>query len=90
MATTMHWLPKAAAPCLTSFGLLTAAVFTPTLSAPAFNIRRTSSTERIPPPTVSGIKTCSDTRWTTSTIVSLESELAVMSRKTNSSPPSRA
>ena len=80
----------AAAPWLTSFGSLTAAVFTPTLSAPAFNIRRTSSTDRMPPPTVSGINTCSDTRRTTSTMVSRESELAVMSRKTSSSPPSRS
>ena len=44
----------------------TAAVLTPTLSAPARNRRSTSSTVRTPPPTVSGMKTCSAVRRTTS------------------------
>ena len=37
----------------------TAAVFIDTLSAPALSRRRTSSTLRTPPPTVSGMNTCS-------------------------------
>ena len=44
----------------------TAAVFTPTLSAPARSSASTSATERTPPPTVSGMKTCSAVRRTTS------------------------
>jgi hypothetical protein len=36
-----------------------AALLTPILSAPAACSRETSSTERTPPPTVSGMKTCS-------------------------------
>jgi hypothetical protein len=43
-----------------------AAVFTPTLSAPARSSRSTSSAERTPPPTVSGTNTCSAVRRTTS------------------------
>jgi hypothetical protein len=43
----------------TRSGLLTAAVFMLTLSAPALSRRRTSATLRTPPPTVSGMKTCS-------------------------------
>ena len=42
------------------------AVWMLTLSAPARSRRRASSTERIPPPTVSGMKTCSAVRRTTS------------------------
>ena len=62
-----------------------AAVFTDTLSAPACSMRRISSTLRIPPPTVSGIKHCAAVRCTTSTMVARWSLLAVMSRNTNSS-----
>jgi hypothetical protein len=40
----------------------------------------------MPPPTVSGKKTCSAVLATTSTMVSRPSEEAVMSRKTSSSP----
>ena len=43
---------------------------------------------RTPPPTVSGMKTCSAVRRTTSYVVSRLPLLAVMSRKTSSSAPS--
>ena len=48
-----------------------------------------SSTVRIPPPTVSGMNTCSAVRRTTSSMMSRPSWLAVMSRNTSSSAPSR-
>jgi len=57
-------------------------------SAPALSNRSTSSTERTPPPTVNGMKTCSAVRRTTSYMVSRSPLLAVMSRKTSSSAPS--
>ena len=47
-----------------------------------------SSIVRIPPPTVSGMKTTSAVRRTTSRMISRPSWLAVMSRKTSSSAPS--
>ena len=53
-----------------SSGRSTAAVFTDTLSAPTRSRRRASSTERMPPPIVNGMKTCSATRLAISTIVS--------------------
>ena len=90
IATTMHWDPKKSAHRATREGSPTAAVFRDTLSAPASSIRRTSSTLRIPPPTVRGMNTCSDTSSTTCTMMSRASELAVMSRKTSSSAPSRS
>ena len=45
---------------------VTAAELIETLSQPAFSKRRISSTVRIPPPTVKGMKTTSDVRETTS------------------------
>ena len=83
----MHWLPTRLAASLTSFGFLTAAVLIETLSAPAWSMRRTSSTTEIPPPTVSGMKTCSAVRDSTSRISLRFSWDAVMSRKTSSSAP---
>ena len=85
IATTMHWLAKAAAPSLISSGLLMAAVFRETLSAPARSISRMSFTERMPPPTVSGMKQHAAVRRTTSAMVARPSEEAVISRKTSSS-----
>ncbi len=58
-----------------------------TLSAPALRSFLTSSTERTPPPTVSGMKTWSATRSITATMVSRASLDAVMSRKVSSSAP---
>jgi hypothetical protein len=87
MATTMHWLPTRAAASATSSGRCTAAVLIETLSAPAFSRRRMSATSRMPPPTVSGMNTCSATCSTTCTMVSRSSLLAVMSRKVISSAP---
>ena len=68
-------------------GVNTAAVLTPTLSAPARSRRLASSTVRTPPPTVRGMNTSSAVRVTTSTIVSRASDEAVMSRNTTSSAP---
>ncbi len=90
MATTTHWVPYSRASSATTAGRATAAVLTPTFSAPARRSRRPSSTERTPPPTVRGMKTCSAVRRTTSTIVARSSDEAVMSRKTISSAPSAA
>ena len=83
----MHWRPNLRAASRTRPGSLTAEVLSETLSAPAFSIVRMSSTERSPPPTVSGMKTWSAVRSTTSTIVLRPSLEAVMSRKTSSSAP---
>ena len=73
---------------MSSSGRATAAVLMLTLSAPARSSRSTSSTERTPPPTVSGMNTCSAVRRTTSYMVSRPPEEAVMSRKVSSSAPS--
>ena len=70
-----------------SAGRAIAAVFTPTLSAPARSRVSTSDTERTPPPTVSGMNTDSAVRRTTSSIVPRSSDDAVTSRNVNSSAP---
>ncbi len=88
MAVTTHWAPNSAAISVISSGRCTAEVLTLTLSAPARSIRRASSTERMPPPTVKGMNTSSAVRRATSTIVSRPSLDAVMSRNTSSSAPS--
>ena len=88
MATTAHWLPNTSATSVMTAGRSMAAVLSDTLSAPARSMRRASSAVRMPPPTVSGMKTSSAVRATTSTMVSRSSELAVMSRNTSSSAPS--
>ena len=84
----MHWLPKRVAPAVTSSGVRTAGELIDTLSAPASSSSRISSTVRMPPPTVNGMKTLSAMRRTTSRMMSRRSWLAVMSRKTSSSAPS--
>ena len=66
-----------------------AAVLTATLSAPARSSTSTSATERTPPPTVSGMNTCSAVRLTTSSIVARPDDDAVTSRNVSSSAPSR-
>lgn len=88
MASTTHWDPNISAPSLIRAGRSTAAVLTLTLSAPVFRIRRKSSVERMPPPTVNGMKTFSAVLAATSTMVSRPSWLAVMSRNVSSSAPS--
>ena len=65
-----------------------AEVLIETLSAPARSNRSTSSTLRMPPPTVSGMKTCSAVRRTTSRVVSRPATLAEISKNVNSSAPS--
>ena len=88
MFTTMHWLPNRRAAWRTNSGLRQAAELIETLSHPAFSSARMSSSVRIPPPTVSGMKITSAVRRTTSSMMSRPSWLAVMSRKTSSSAPS--
>ena len=90
MATTTHWLPKRSAPSEMRSGLRTAALLMETLSAPACKMARMSSTVRMPPPTVKGMKTVSATRRTTSRMISRPSWVAEMSRKTSSSARSRS
>ncbi len=52
-------------------------------------MRRASATERMPPPTASGMKTLRAVRATTPAMMSRASQEAVMSRKTSSSAPLR-
>jgi len=66
MATTMHCAPKRWEASRTNSGVSTAAVLIDALSAPAFKSRRMSSTVRMPPPTVTGMKQRSAVRATTS------------------------
>ena len=73
--------------CVMSSGLRTAAELSEILSAPALSIARMSSAERIPPPTVYGMKHSSAVRDATSSIEGRSSWLAVMSRNTTSSAP---
>src|SRR6185369_10773786 len=87
MATTMHCEPTLLEALKTRSGSLTAAVFIDTLSAPALSRRRTSSTLRTPPPTVSGMKTCSAQASTMCRMMSRWSLEAVMSRNVTSSAP---
>ena len=57
--STSTCAPNRSAISAISSGRAIAALFTPTLSAPWPSRRATSSVERTPPPTVSGMKTCS-------------------------------
>ena len=68
-------------------GFFIAAELTALLSAPAESMVRKSSMLRMPPPTVSGMNTCSLARLKISTAVFLPSLDAVMSRKMISSAP---
>ena len=90
MASTTHWSPKRVASSSTSPGRATAAELTDTLSAPASSTACASATSRIPPPRVNGMNTSSAARRASSTTVPRLSEVAVMSRKTSSSAPSRS
>ena len=68
-----------------SSGRRTAAVLTLTLSAPDMQDTARIGTDRIPPPTVSGMKTLRAVRATTSAMMSRASLDAVISRNTSSS-----
>ena len=57
MASTTACAPNSSLSSVMSLGRRTAAVFTLTLSAPDIRILRASATDRMPPPTVSGMKT---------------------------------
>src|SRR5271157_2633197 len=89
IARTTACAPNSPESSVISSGLRTAAVLTETLSAPASKIIRASSTERMPPPTASGMNTFRAVRATTSAMIARASLDAVMSRKTSSSAPSR-
>ena len=82
--------PKRSAISAMSSGLAIADVLIETLSAPARSNLSTSLTERIPPPTVNGMKTCSAVLRTISKVVSRLDEDAEISRNVNSSAPSRS
>jgi hypothetical protein len=86
--STTHCDPNRWAASPSNSGRATAAVLSETLSAPARSRRSTSATLRTPPPTVSGMNTCSAVRRTTSYMVSRPALDAVMSRKVSSSAPS--
>ena len=79
MPTTTHWAPNVSDSRSIRAGSATAALLTLTLSAPTRSSDRASSRVRTPPPTVSGMKTCSAVRATTSTMVSRPWAEAVMS-----------
>ena len=86
--STMHCEPNCLAISASRSGRAIAAVLTETLSAPARNSTSTSATVRTPPPTVSGMNTCSAVRRTTSSMVARPDDDAVTSRKVSSSAPS--
>jgi hypothetical protein len=86
--STTHCEPNCRAASPSSAGLAIAAVFSDTLSAPARSSASTSAHDRTPPPTVSGMNTCSAVRRTTSYMVCLPPLEAVMSRNVSSSAPS--
>jgi len=75
----MHWLPKLSIDWLMISGVRTVAELIETLSALPLRICRTSSKVRMPPPTVRGMKTCSDTWRTRSETMSRPSAEAVIS-----------
>ena len=69
-------------------GSASAAVFTLTLSAPASMAAAASASERIPPPTASGMNSSRATSRMVSASARRASSVAVMSRMTSSSIPS--
>ena len=83
----MHWAPYLREASSITCGLAMAAELKLVLSAPALSSRRTSSTVRTPPPTVSGMNTCEATASMIGRIRSRPSLVAVMSRKVSSSAP---
>ena len=70
IASTTACAPNSLLSSVISSGLRTAAVLTLTFSAPDNKIVRASATDRMPPPTVSGMNTLRAVRATTSAIVS--------------------
>ena len=68
IAITMHCVPNRSAHRWSVAGSRTAALFIETLSAPARSSSFTSSSVRTPPPTVSGMNTCSAVREITSSV----------------------
>ena len=87
IARTTACAPNSLLIAVISSGFRTADVLMPTLSAPAISTLRASTTDRNPPPTVSGMKTFRAVRATMSTMVLRLSLDAVISRNTISSAP---
>jgi hypothetical protein len=87
MFTTVAHRPNFRDTSAISSGVLTAAEFRLTFSAPAWMSWVASARVRMPPPTVNGMNTCSATRRTMSSRMARPSWLAEMSRKTSSSAP---
>jgi hypothetical protein len=90
IASTTHWSPNTRASSSIRPARATAAELTETLSAPASSTPWASATSRTPPPIVNGTNTSSAARRASSTTVARLSEVAVMSRNTSSSAPSRS
>ena len=89
-ATTMHCEPKRRTSSSSNAGRASAAEFTPTLSAPLSSSSSTVATVAMPPPTVKGMSSSRATARTSSLRGWRRWFVAVMSRNTNSSAPSRA
>ena len=79
MESTTFWLPMASAHSATRAGRRTAAELTLIFSAPARRRSVAWDTEAMPPPTDSGMNTCSATAATTSSMMRRRSLEAVMS-----------
>ena len=79
MESTTFWPPMASAHSPMSAGRRTAAELTLIFSAPAKRKSVASATEATPPPTESGMNTCSATASTTSRMILRRSLDAVMS-----------
>jgi hypothetical protein len=84
----MAWLPYRPARRVMSDGSASAALLTLTLSAPASIAASASSSDRMPPPTASGMKSSRDTARIVSASARRDSIVAVTSRMTSSSMPS--
>ena len=89
MATTTAWLPYRRASVVMSAGSESAAVFRLTLSAPASTAAAASPSVLMPPPTARGMNSSRATARIVSASARRSSIVAVMSRMTSSSMPSR-
>ena len=87
-AMVIFSFPNFNAASATRAGRATAALFMETLSAPASRVRRMSSSDPIPPPTVSGMSMTAETARTHSSRVLRFSSVAAMSSIASSSAPS--
>ena len=88
MATTTRSPPNATAASRTNPGSFTAALFIDTFATPTLNKSRMSSSDEIPPPTVSGMSITAATLLAHSTRLARPSNVAAMSSIASSSAPS--